>query len=154
MDSNIVLWRLEMAGLMKPMKSPFFKDIDEFFGGNNMWVPFATQETAFPMDIIEREDEFEVKGAVPGVNRENLSVVIENGSLQISASGGATGEDDSGTYLLRGLKTFEYKRTIPNIGKYGVEQDKIKSTYKDGILTIVLPKSEEVKPKSISVEID
>ena len=134
------------------MNSPFFKGLDDFF--DSKWVSFATTDTAFPMDIIERDSEYEVKIAVPGVNRENLDVPINDGNLEINATGGATAVNESDTYLLRGLKNFEYKRTIPQIVRYGVLEDKISSVYKDVILSIVLPKAEEVKPKVIPVTVE
>ena len=134
------------------MKSPFFKGLDDFF--DSKWVPFATTDTAFPMDIIERDDAYEVKVAVPGVNRDKLSVTIENGNLHIEASGEEATKKDGETYILKGLKGFQYQRIIPNIAQYGVQEDKITSGYKDGILCICLPKAEEIKPKTIAIEIE
>jgi len=134
------------------MKSPFFRGLDDFF--ESKWVPFATTDTAFPMDIIERDEEYEVRVAVPGVNREKLSVTIDNGSLNIEASGEAATKNDTDTYILKGLKNFQYKRAIPNIAQYGVQEDKISSVYRNGILSIVLPKAEEIKPKTIAIEIE
>ena len=134
------------------MKSPFFKGLDDFF--ESKWVPFATTDIAFPMDIIERQDEYEVKVAVPGVNKEKLSVTIEDGNLHIEATGDEASKNEADTYILKGLKNFQYKRVIPNISQYGVQEDKISSMYRNGILSIVLPKSEEIKPKTISVEIE
>ena len=133
------------------MKSPFFRGLDDIF--TSKWVSFATTDTTFPMDIIERDEEYEVRVAVPGVNIDKMSVTIDNGSLHIEASGEEDNKQDSATYILKGLKSFEYKRIIPNISQYGVQQDKIASVYKNGILSIRLPKAEEVKPKTIAVEI-
>ena len=134
------------------MNSPFFRGLDDIF--DNKWVSFATSDTSFPMDIIERDAEFEVKIAVPGVNKEKLSVTIEDGSLHIEASVEDLDNDEADTYILKGLKNFQYKRIISSIAKYGVQEDKITSTYKSGILSIVLPKAEETKPKTIAVEIE
>ena len=57
-------------------------------------------------------------------------------------------------YVLRGLKAYEYKRVIPNIAEYNVVANKIKSVYKDGILSITLPKAEEEKPTTIEVKVE
>ena len=57
-------------------------------------------------------------------------------------------------YVLRGLKSYEYKRVIPNIAEYNVVAEKISSVYKDGILSITLPKAEEEKPKNIEVKVE
>ena len=130
--------------------SPMWKNLDDFF--DSKWVPFATADTGFPMDIIERDSEYEVKIAVPGVQRDDLSVTLEKGNLKINAS--CTINSAEETYLLKGLKGFEYNRVIPNIAEYNVKTDKISSVYKDGILSIILPKEEEEKPRLIEVQVD
>ena len=134
--------------------SPWFRDIDDLFG--NKWVSFATADTAFPMDIIDRDGEFEVRVAVPGVDREKLSVTMETGNLHIQASSKVVEDRTNNTekYVLRGLKSFEYKRVIPNIAEYNVVAEKISSVYKDGILSITLPKAAEEKPKTIEVKVE
>jgi len=103
------------------------------------------------MDIIERDDEFEVRVAVPGAKKENLSVTLEKGSLHINVSGGE--RDEKENYLLKGLKQFDFDRVISNIIDYNVKVSEISSIYKDGILSITLPKEEEEKPLSIDVEV-
>ena len=130
--------------------SPILRNLDDFF--DSKWVPFATAETGFPMDIIERDSEYEVKIAVPGVQRDDLSVTLEKGNLKINASSGVGSSEEK--YLLKGLKGFEYKRIIPNIAEYNVKADKISSVYKDGILSIFLPKEEEEQPRSIEVQVE
>ena len=130
--------------------SPMWKNLDDFF--DSKWVPFATADTGFPMDIIERDSEYEVKIAVPGVQRDDLSVTLEKGNLKINASSTINSAEE--TYLLKGLKGFEYNRFIPNIAEYNVKTDKISSVYKDGILSIILPKEEEEKPRLIEVQVD
>ena len=135
---------------MLQRQSTFFKDLNDLF--ESKWVPFATPaHQTFPMDIIERDDEFEVRVAVPGAKKENLSVTLEKGSLHISVSGGE--KDDKENYLLKGLKPFNFQRVISNISEYNVKASEISSVYKDGILSIILPKEEEEKPVSIDVEI-
>ena len=130
--------------------SPIWKNMDDFF--DSKWVPFATADTGFPMDIIEWDSEYEVKIAVPGVQKDNLSVTLEKGNLKINASVGKDTSED--TYLLKGLKGFEYNRIIPNIAEYNVKAENISSVYKDGILSIFLPKEEEEKPRSIEVQVE
>ena len=133
-------------------RSPLFADMSDLFG--HKWVSFATADATFPMDIIDRDGEYEVKVAVPGVDKENLSVTIEKGNLHIQASSKVVQGTENEKYVLRGLKSYEYKRVIPNIAEYNVVAEKISSVYKDGILSITLPKAEEEKPKNIEVKVE
>ena len=135
---------------MLQRQSPFFKDLNDLF--ESKWVPLETpSHQTFTIDIIERDDEFEVRVAVPGAKKENLSVTLEKGSLHINVSGGE--RDEKENYLLKGLKQFDFDRVISNISEYNVKTSDISSFYKDGILSIILPKEEEEKPLSIDVEI-
>jgi HSP20 family protein len=144
------------------MKTPLFRGLDDFFFNSKRddfarryWVPSTTTETTFPMDILERDGEYEVRIAIPGADRDTLSVTVDNGSLHVEASDENEKESAKDTtYVFKGLESFRYKRTIPNISKYGIQQDEITSVYKNGILSVVLPKSEEVKPKIIDVKIE
>ena len=134
-------------------RSPLFADMSDLFG--HKWVSFATADATFPMDIIDRDGEYEVKVAVPGVDKENLSVTIEKGNLHIQASSkvdASTKTTENEKYVLRGLKSYEYKRVIPNIAEYNVVAEKISSVYKDGILSITLPKLVSEKPKRLTVK--
>ena len=49
---------------------------------------------------------------------------------------------------------MSYSKSIPNIRKFGVEEGKISSIYKNGVLSIILPKAEEAKPKTIDIAIE
>jgi len=115
-------------------------------------INMVKADTGFPMDIIERDSEYEVRIAVPGVQRDDISVILEKGNLKISATSAKNDSDE--TFIIRGLKDFEYKRVIPNIAEYNVKPDKIASIYKDGILSIILPKEDEEKPRSIEVQVE
>ena len=114
------------------------------------------QEPTAPMrafvpttDIFENEDALTVVLEMPGVDRDNIDVSVENGVLTVE------GKINFNKY--EGLRPLysEY-----NIGPFRrsfrissrVDQDKIRAEMRDGVITLVLPKAEEAKPRRIEVK--
>ena len=113
------------------------------------------QESTVPLrsflpvsDIFETDHALNVVLEMPGVAKENVEIGIENDVLKIS------GRIDIAKY--EGLQPVY---TEYNIGNYSrsfqlsnkIDQDGIKAELKDGVMTLVLPKSEKAKPRRISV---
>lgn len=118
----------------------------------------STQEEAenvcdcYPMvDIKEAKDEFVVAAEIPGVPKEDIKINFTDDALTIQGEKNAEEKVDENTYhrVERSYGKFYRSFTFP--GK--VAGDKIKASYKDGILSISLPKKEEVKPKEISISV-
>jgi HSP20 family protein len=110
---------------------------------NAVWSPLT--------DISEDEDSYQLKLDLPGVKKEDVKINYENG--QLSISGERKQEIEK--------KNSKYHRVERSYGKYfrsfnlpsKIKEDKINAEFKDGQLTITVPKSEEVKPKQIEVKI-
>jgi len=103
------------------------------------------------IDLYEDKDNVFVKAELPGMKKEDIEVSFHNGTLSIS--GERKSEDkyeDSEVYRSeRFFGRFQRTVTLPA----PVAADKVKAEYKDGILSITLPKTEEAKPKHIDVNI-
>jgi HSP20 family protein len=105
-----------------------------------MFVPAA--------DIYENQDALTVILEMPGVERDHIDLRVEDGVLNV------TGNLDFEKY--KGLQPLY---TEYNVGNYSrsfrlssaIDQNKIKAELKDGVLTLVLPKAEKAKPKTIQV---
>jgi HSP20 family protein len=110
----------------------------EFF---NVWVP--------PLDLYEDKDHLTVKVELPGMKKEDIALSVHEGALSISGERKEqNGHEDSETYRSERLYgKFNRTVTLPS----PVAVDKIKASYKDGILTVTLPKTEEAKPRQIEV---
>jgi len=102
-------------------------------------------------DIYEDKDNFVVKAELPGMKREDINASLHDGSLIIS--GERKNETRSQeTEVYRSERFFgKFQRVVSLPAQ--VAASKAKADYKDGILTITLPKSEEAKPKQIEVNI-
>ncbi len=130
--------------------SAFPRLFDSFFRGDtyedvfhSIWIP--------AVDVAETEGEYVVKVEVPGVNRDDVKITVHDDTLTIR---GEKKQEDrikkSDFYRLeRTYGSFQRSFTLPNT----VKTDKIDATYKEGVLTITLPKAEEAKPKAIEVKV-
>ena len=104
------------------------------------------------LDLHEDKDNVTVKVELPGMKKEDIEISLHNGCLSIS--GERKGEEkfeNSEVYRSeRFFGRFQRTVTLPT----PVASDKVKAQYKDGILTITLPKTEEAKPKQIAVTVN
>lgn len=102
-----------------------------------------------PLDVVEDEDAYVVKASLPGVKPENVEVTFNKGMLSIRGEVKDESETTKGQYHLRERRFGSFSRTISLPSS--VKADDIQASYEDGILTLKLPKSEEVKPKRIQI---
>ena len=103
----------------------------------------------FALNVSEQDDKFLVKAEVPGIPTEDLDISLTDNVLTIKGESHLETEKEGERYHLRERRFGSFMRSfsLPT----AVEGDKIAATYDDGILTVEVPKAEEVKPKKISV---
>lgn len=104
------------------------------------------------LDVFEEKEIFVVKAELPGMKLEDIEVSFQDVSLSISGERKSeTKHEDAEVY--RAERYFgRFQRTVALPA--AVAADKIKAAYKDGVLTVTLPKTEEAKPKQIDVSIN
>lgn len=105
------------------------------------WVP--------PVDAWETENDFRLVFDIPGVKKEDINIEVEGDQLTIKGSRTVNGEVE---YLRKERVFGDFYRSFTL--QTPVESDKIKASYKAGVLEVVLPKKEEVKPKQIQIQIE
>jgi HSP20 family protein len=103
-----------------------------------------------PVDIVERANEIVLKADIPEMDQSEIDIKVEEGTLTLQGERKFLKEVSDENYLQieRPYGTFRRSFTIPRV----IDQEMIKASYKDGVLTIVLPKKEKVYPKQIAVE--
>jgi len=100
-------------------------------------------------DIVEVNGHFELHLDLPGASPGSIKVNFENGSLDIEAD--VPDRQPTGTkYLLREYGVGNFRRSF-HVSK-GVDGSRIEATYKNGVLVVTLPKSEEAKPRKVDVK--
>ena len=102
-------------------------------------------------DVYEDKDNLYVRAELPGMRKEDINLSLHNGSLSISGER-KNEEKLKDAQVYREERFFgRFQRTITL--NTPVAMDKVKAQYKDGILSVTLPKAEEAKPKQIDVSV-
>ena len=112
-------------------------------GRRSGWVP--------TVDVAELDDRYEVLAELPGLSKEDVNVTLKEGVLTIEGEKKRTTETEEDAYRRTERVYGKFSRSF-NLGDR-VASDKISAAYKDGVLTVSLPKAEEVLPKAIEVKI-
>lgn len=118
-------------------------------------LPFARGGSAMMIDwdlalnVVEKKDEIEVKASLPGMKPEEIEVTLRDNVLTISGETKHEEERKEETYHLREMSYGKFSRSISL--PVAVKDDKVEAIYDQGILTLHLPKSDEVKAKQIPV---
>jgi len=104
------------------------------------------------LDVYEDKDNYTVKAELPGMKKEEIEVSLHEGTLSISGERKSESKhEDAEVYRAeRFFGRFQRTVSLPS----AVAADKVKAAYKDGLLTITLPKTEEAKPKHIDVAVN
>ena len=112
-------------------------------GTTSTWLP--------AVDILERDDAFEVRAELPGMKKDDVKITLRDDILTIRGEKKQESEKKEQNYhrVERSYGSFQRSFTLPS----SVRSDRIDATYNEGVLTIVLPKSEEAKPRDIEVKV-
>jgi HSP20 family protein len=104
-----------------------------------------------PVDVVDREHEVLLKMDLPEMSQSEIDIKVEENTLTIKGERKFIKETPEENYIQieRPYGGFHRQFTLPK----RIDQDKIKASYKDGVLYVVLPKKEEVYPKQVSIEV-
>lgn len=125
--------------------NPFFDDLWSWGRDNGGPRSFSPA-----VDIDEDETKFTIRADLPGVKEEDIEVTVNEGTLVLSGKREETKEEetDGGYYRERSYGSF--CRTF-RLGT-SVDRNGIEANYEGGVLSVVLPKKEELKPRQIPVK--
>lgn len=131
------------------MRNSMDRLFDSYFGTETQgWNQQVNWSLA--LDVVEKEDEFVVKASLPGVKPEDVEVTFSENTLTIKGELQAEEEKEDSRFHLRERRYGSFSRslTLPR----GIQGDAIEASYDAGVLTLRLPKREEIKPKRIAVQ--
>jgi HSP20 family protein len=104
------------------------------------------------VDIAETEKAFVIKVEVPEVEKDDVAITVDNGVLSIRGERKREKEEKGKTFhrIERSYGEFTRLFTLPE----NVDANNIKATFKDGMLSLEIPKTEKAKPKAIEVKVE
>ena len=144
--TEVERWFDRFDRLFDRMISRFFRDLERDFWGLDWrwerWVP--------AMEVSETPDAYIVRVELPGVKTEDIEVTLQDDILTIKGKRERSEErkDETVHFVERSYGEFVRSLRIPT----DVKVDAVEASYKDGVLEIRLPKSEESKPRRIEVK--
>ena len=135
---HIDLWR-EMDRISK--------EFDNIFSGYQR----VTDSGTYPLlNVYDNRDEVIVTAELPGMTKEKVNITFMDEVLTVSGKLEPLADTQKMTAVRRerSIGAFEKRVHVP----FKVQQDKISASFEDGVLTIRMPKSEEARPKTITIE--
>ncbi len=103
------------------------------------------------IDIYDSKDNLLIRADVPGMTKEDIDVTVHNNVLTVRGEKKKETETKSKGFIRQERFSGSFNRSVSLPSE--VDASKVKATYKEGVLEIVLPKREEAKPKQIKVDI-
>jgi HSP20 family protein len=118
-----------------------------FFGEGDL----STRTWAPPVDIYETENDIVLKAELPGVDPKDVEVRVEDNTLYLKGERKFEKEvkDENYHRVERAYGSFARSFTLPN----SIDSENVKADYKDGLLTLTMPKREEAKPRKIKIAV-
>lgn len=111
------------------------------------WVGGRERTNRLPLDVYSTPEELVIVASVPGAEPENVDISIEGDNLHIKVEYKAPLENVNYIFQERPCGTFERTLTL----NVPVQADKAEAVFEKGVLTLIVPKAEEIKPKIIKV---
>ena len=139
---------LGWALLDEPLENMF----QGVFRPMRLWGEENGQDLVPAVDVAEHDHEYVVKAELPGVKKDDIDVTLENGLLTISAESKQESEGKEKGRIIRQERRYgKYARRLRLDTE--IDEKKVKASYADGMLELVLPKAEAVRPKKIAVDV-
>ncbi len=120
---------------------------DQFFGDSDndtstVWAPRT--------DLLETDDAFRIRLDVPGMNKEDISINLQNNTLTVSGERSSERKEEGEEYVRveRAFGNFHRTFTLPD----AVDQENVEASYEEGVLTINVPKTEESTRRQIEIQ--
>ena len=122
----------------------FFNEFDRNFAGSRVAPSFVPA-----VDVVEHADAYVLRAELPGLSRENITVEVKENHLVLSGKKDATTRGEEGKYRYVEARHGAFSRSfeLPR----NVKADAVEASYRDGVLTLRIPKVEEARPKAIEI---
>ena len=113
------------------------------------WKRDMGEEIIPSVDFVEKDNQYVLTAELPGLEKDDISISVEDGFVTISGKRELTNEKEEGEYHVKEMRYGSFNRSFRLTKR--VLEDKVEATYKNGILTLVLPLAEEEKTRKITI---
>ncbi|PKN03018.1 hypothetical protein CVU76_03260 [Candidatus Dojkabacteria bacterium HGW-Dojkabacteria-1] len=133
--------------------TPLRSLMDEFFNYSPLsrWDDMLSPFESLSADIWEEDNKIFVKMAMPGVQKEDIKITVTGDTISIEGSSKETKEEkEDKKYYLKNFSSYSYSQrfNLPS----PIDADKVEAEFKDGVLTVQLPKAKESQSKQIEIK--
>jgi len=146
----ITRWRpfRDMVGIQDEMNRLF----DDLFGRSVLRTGLTEGVWSPSVDVSEDKDNVIIRAEMPGMFKDDVKISIQENVLTLKGEKKQEKEEKDKNYhrIERSYGSFCRSFQLPT----SIKSDKVEASYKDGVLSVTLPKTEEVKPKEIPISID
>jgi HSP20 family protein len=148
--SNITLRKAGNAGPSAPARAEWdpFREMRQLL----RWDPAASWSFDAAFEVKETKDAYVFKADLPGMKEQDVDVQLNADRLTIQGRREAEASEESSTWYAyeRSYGSFSRAFTLPS----GIDAEHIKAELKDGVLTVLVPKTAEAQPKKIAIRSD
>ena len=147
---------MDLWSEMDKLFDSFRTDFDDLFwpfGPRTYPITAMTTRRTPPVDVADLGDRYEMKLEMPGIPKEDINIEVTSNTIEISAKHEERNEDKDKNWLRRETSSMSYYRVLELPEE--LKTDSVNAEFKDGILTIELPKvapKPEDKPKKINIK--
>lgn len=147
--ANLIRWNpmREMMSLRDEMD----RLIDQTFSGGSLGPWQSSTNWGLALDVAENDDAFIVTASIPGMKPDDLDITITDNVLTIKGEYKADETIEEEQYHIRERRYGSFGRSITL--PVAVNADEVDANYENGVLTLTVPKAEEVKPRRITVKV-
>ena len=146
---RLVRWRPQAA--VPSLHDEFERMFDNFFGVDRRRMDLQSFDWTPRVNVEEAEDRFEITAEVPGMAKDGVNIEVQENMLTIKGEKKVEKEEKDRNFHIceRSYGTFQRSFTLPE----NVKSEEIEAEYANGVLKILIPKAEPVKPKEIKVKV-
>lgn len=147
------LAKRESRPTLTPWSGEFQRFFDDFWGDRwdagysalgNSWIP--------AVDVEETDNEYLLKAEMPGLKKEDVKISLADNVLTITGEKKSEERKDDKRYHRVERSYGSFQRSFALAAP--IQGDRVSASFKDGILIVTVPKSEEAKPKEIDIKVD
>ncbi len=135
----------------RPRRMDLLEDMDRFFDSFITATPQQAVNSP-AVDIREEEDRYVLEAELPGLNEKDVDVKVEENLLTLSSSREENHEEKKNGYLIRERKAASFNRSF--VLPKDVDRERIEARFRNGLLTLTIPKNPKDQPRRIEIRKD